>query len=96
MADHPNSASLLGQRITSIDKPPYQGPDFRGIQIRSLLDKFRLLREIEILYGVTEPGDLSRLWCASIVNREFSVAVRKSEAIALGQPVMPVADGFLC
>ena len=77
MADHPNSASLLGQRITSIDKPPYQGPDFRGIQIRSLLDKFRLLREIEILYGVTEPGDLSRLWCASIVNGEFSVAVRK-------------------
>lgn len=27
---------------------------------------------------------------------ELSVAMHKSEAIGLGQPVMPVADGFLC
>jgi hypothetical protein len=27
--------------------------------------------------------------------RELSVAVRRSEAVALRNPVMPVADGFL-
>lgn len=26
---------------------------------------------------------------------EFSVGLRKSEAVALGNPVMPVLDGFL-
>ena len=30
------------------------------------------------------------------VYRELSGAVRKSEAITLRDPVMPVADGFLC
>jgi hypothetical protein len=29
------------------------------------------------------------------VHRELSVAVRKSEAVALGHPVVPVADGFV-
>ena len=28
-------------------------------------------------------------------ERELSVAVRKSEAVALGHPAVPVADGFV-
>jgi hypothetical protein len=28
-------------------------------------------------------------------HREVSVGLRKSEAVALGHPVVPVADGFL-
>jgi len=29
-----------------------------------------------------------------LLNRELSVAVRKLQAVALRDPVMPVADGF--
>jgi EAL domain-containing protein (putative c-di-GMP-specific phosphodiesterase class I) len=40
------------------------------------------------------PGEPARNWVEQRKQGELSVAVRKSETVALGHPVMPVGDGF--
>jgi hypothetical protein len=38
--------------------------------------------------------DVNRLGGPGVIQREFSVDVRRSEAVTLRQPVMPVFDSF--